>query len=325
MGVGLVGSRFLTSINNLEITGSGTGAFITETNGVVLQGVDIGAANEFDLRTLLGSVTDGAGTTVNAGTLTVNAADNIGLLLARLDTTATVFNLSLGGNGFVETSNAAQLDTGDVTLVGDGLGGQKVVITGDSLAFNTGNISSFSTNFIGGDSVGFAVAGDITMQFNPFNGNNRGLQLVAGNDILFGPGDITLTLGNTTGTLGLGGNISTSAAADTFLVTSTRVDIVSDTTLATNKLHLNVPLGGVRAEGGDLTIVPVIAGADITLGNGLGNNLLSAQSLNAITGFDGVLNIGGVVDPQVVGGAISPGIAGDVSVTRPLPLVLRVF
>ena len=46
----------------------------------------------------------------------------------------------------------------------------------------------------------------------------------------------------------------------------------------------------------------------------------TAQNLIALQGFNGKLNIGGVVDPVFSGGGINPPVGGDVVVTRPIIL-----
>ena len=316
--IGLVGSPILSAIGNLEITGSsGTSAFFSELNNIVLQGIDLGGANIFNL-IAGGTVSDGAGTTVDAATLTVSALGNIGSFSDRINTTATTLNITANGgsNAFVVSSSALTTDTIALTAAG---GPQTVVVGGDSLIFNTNNIDSFSSGFLSGDTIGFTTTNDIDVNFNTISmGSGRNVQLVAGDEINLAGGATIFNLTIGSGRLGLGGIVRAGLAGDSFSVNGDGIDILGDTTLAFDTLNLNVPFGAVDSNGeSSLTIVPFTQGANMDIGNG---TPFTGQNSNSVSGFNGPLNLGGVTEPRGGGGLILPGIAGDVVVTRPITL-----
>ena len=119
------------------------------------------------------------------------------------------------------------------------------------------------------------------------------------------------------GSLGLGGNTTANSAGDVLTVNAAGMNILGDTIFRFDTVNLNLPpssIGGFS----DVTFVPFALGTNVDVGGG---TLLDAQNVAAFNGFNGGLNIGGVVDPVGAAAAdLSPGIAGDVVVTEPVTL-----
>ena len=187
--IGTAGNPILTSVTRLQIQTSSADAFFVETNGVILEGIDLGGANTFDLTTTLGTITDSGvpAIPVDVNNLVLNSAAGIGTFADPLDTTAAFMDVTLNNdsNAFIDTT-ADIADVLDVQLTASVGGGTQVALIGaNSLQRFTNNINSFLTDFGTGDTIGFRTVGDIVMasplvQF----GSGRNFELVAGGEIV---------------------------------------------------------------------------------------------------------------------------------------------
>ena len=312
--IGTAANPILTTISNLQITGATSGAFFTESTGVVLQGIDLGGGNTFNLTTTTGSITADSGI-IDANTLVLNSSARIGFFSNPVDTTASVLNLTVGSGqgGFVESTSA--LDTDDIQLTGNGVPGQTFLVGGDSLTFDTTDLTlPVGTPLVTGlDVAGFSTINQIDVTNSSITTGGVDLQLVAGTDLNLQPGT-TFNLGG--GILGLGGNTTGNSAGDVLTVNAAGMNILGDTIFRFDTVNLNLPpnsIGGFS----DVTFVPFALGTNVDVGGG---TLLDAQNVAAFNGFNGGLNIGGVVDPVGAAADLSPGIAGDVVVTEPVTL-----
>ena len=231
--IGTAANPILTSVSRLQIMSSSTDAFFVETNGVILEGIDLGGANTFDLTTTAGTITDGVGTTVDVNTLVLDTAAGVGTFAAPLDTTAAFMDITVnnGSGAFIDTT-ADIADVNDVQLTASG-GQQTVLIGANSLQQFTNNINSFLTGFVAGDTIGFRTVGDITLGTPAISfGSGRNFELVAGGSINLDLSGGTQSFVVGTGRLGLGGTLSATSSTDTLLISSGGgLDIIEDTGL----------------------------------------------------------------------------------------------
>ena len=219
--IGTAANPILTSVSRLQIMSSSTDAFFVETNGVILEGIDLGGANTFDLTTTAGTITDGVGTTVDVNTLVLDTTAGVGTFAAPLDTTAAFMDITVnnGSGAFIDTT-ADIADVNDVQLTASG-GQQTVLIGANSLQQFTNNINSFLTGFVAGDTIGFRTVGDITLGTPAISfGSGRNFELVAGGSINLDLSGGTQSFVVGTGRLGLGGTLSATSSTDTLLIST---------------------------------------------------------------------------------------------------------
>jgi hypothetical protein len=328
--MGTAGNRMLTSVNTLAITGSSGAAYFTETSGLTLDQVNLGAGSlslssggTVSQAGAAGPITADSLELLGAATYTLtNAANDVntlsgtttGAVSFRDDDGFDVAGLNAGANAVTLTTGAAtvthsgSITAGTLTLEGTGATYTLDTVNNEVSILDANNTTLAGLSFR--DDTGFAIAGIDTgggaLNLNSGGNTTQSAGITAGTFTIAGAGNYTLTNATNSVTSIVGattGNISytDSGAIATGAGLSTSGNIVLD------------------ARGGGIT--GIINAAALTLdAAGAIDVDTNVDSLNASTTAAGVIDVNEfdtitLTDVDTFNGAITVLAGGAVTAT----------